>query len=292
MFRFLYKTFSRPLPAAGILLLLTSCQMMWSPPSPRSYMLRRPEKMILTKKLNEISGLYFLRKEGYMIAVADDKKKIYRLGTDGKEGDFYDPELPSADFEDVVMVDSTVYTLISDGTIIAINKTDTGLTTKSYPFGSTEEKNDFETLYYDSSAKGLVILCKSCASEKGKQVRTAFRFDLATLAFDKKPHYTISSKAVQNVLKDGKVDFKPSALAIHPIENRMYILSSAGNLLVVASREGMVEEAYRLNPTLYPQAEGIAFATNGDMYISNEAKLGKPTLLRILYKPTRKNNRP
>jgi uncharacterized protein YjiK len=39
---------------------------------------------------------------------------------------------------------------------------------------------------------------------------------------------------------------------------------------------------------LYPQAEGIAFAPNGDLYISNEAKLGKPTLLYIPYKPSGK----
>jgi uncharacterized protein YjiK len=85
-------------------------------------------------------------------------------------------------------------------------------------------------------------------------------------------------------LKDGKVEFKPSAAAIHPIEKNVYILSSAGQLLVVTDRKGKVQSAYRLNPNFYPQAEGIAFAENGDMYISNEAKLGKPTLLRLPYK--------
>jgi uncharacterized protein YjiK len=53
---------------------------------------------------------------------------------------------------------------------------------------------------------------------------------------------------------------------------------------VVTNLKGDVEEVFRLNPTLYPQAEGIAFAPNGDMYVTNEAKLGKPTLLYIPYK--------
>jgi uncharacterized protein YjiK len=268
-----------------ILLTMTACQLLWNPNSPKGYTLRRPEKMILEKKLNEISGLFFLEDEEAMLAVADDKKKIYRLSPKGEVSDYYDPELPSADFEDVVKVGSSIYTLISNGTIIEISKTDSGLTTQNYPFWSTE-KNDFETIYYDSATKGLVILCKSCAFEKGKHQRTAFRFDMKTKQFDKQPFYSISSEKVQDVLKDGKVDFKPSALAIHPIEKRLYVLASAGNLLVITSMKGEVEEAYRLNPNLYPQAEGIAFARNGDMYVSNEAKLGKPTLLKIVYKRT------
>ena len=84
------------------------------------------------------------------------------------------------------------------------------------------------------------------------------------------------------------MDFEPSAAAVHPLEKRLYILASSGNLLVITDFKGKVQEVYRLNPTLYPQAEGIAFAPNGDLYISNEAKLGKPTLLYIPYKPSGK----
>ncbi|RYD88418.1 MAG: hypothetical protein EOP50_19135 [Sphingobacteriales bacterium] len=86
-----------------------------------------------------------------------------------------------------------------------------------------------------------------------------------------------------DVLKDGEAEFKPSAAAFHPFTHKLYILSSAGQLLVVTNGRDSVEEVFRLNPSFYPQAEGIAFAENGDMYISNEAKLGKATLLRIPY---------
>lgn len=266
-----------------ICIFLGGCEMLWRPNSPPGYMMRRPEKIILEKKLAEISGIYYLNAEKKLIAIADDKKKIYSLTTDGKSGDYFDPELPSADFEDVVKVDSTIYTLISNGTVIATYKTDSGLITTNYPFPSTA-KNDFETLYFEPQLKSLILLCKSCEAEKGKNERTAFRFDLSTKTFDTTPYYVISSKAVKDILKDGKVEFKPSAAAIHPIENTLYILSSAGQLLVVADRKGVVKAAYRLNPNFYPQAEGIAFAENGDMYISNEAKLGKPTLLELTYK--------
>jgi uncharacterized protein YjiK len=240
--------------------------------------------MILEKKLNEISGINFIAEENTLIAIADDKKKIYKLSIDGKIDDYYDPELPSQDFEDVVKVDSTVYTLVSNGAIFEINKVDTGFQTMTHNFWS-EEKNDFETLYFDSSQNSLIILCKSCAFDKGNQQRSAFRFSIETKQFDRQAYYTISTEAVQDALKDGKADFNPSAAAINPVDKRLYILASSGNLMVISDIKGKVSSVFRLNPTFYPQAEGIAFSPKGDMYVSNEAKLGKATLLKIAYKP-------
>ena len=266
----------------------TSCQLLGSPNMPKSYMLPRPKKIILPKKLNETSALFYLQNENAMITVADNKQKIYRITQDGEVNDYFKEDFgPEEDYEDVVKMDSTVYVLISNGTIVEVKPNSDGLQVNKYPIW-LQGKNDFETLYYDPESKGLIMLCKNCADERGKGVRTAYRFDLTGKQFETKPFYTISSKAVQNSLKDGKVDFEPSAAAIHPLEKRLYILASAGNLLVVANLKGQVEEAYRLNPTLYPQSEGIAFAPNGDMYITNEAKLGKPTLLFIPYKPAGK----
>lgn len=278
----------RCLPALGIAVFLASCQLLWAPKTPKPYMLPRPEKIVLDKKLNETSSLFYLPGENAMITIADDKQKIYRLTPDGKESHYFKDDIgPQADYEDVVKTDSTVYVLISNGTIVAVTPAGTGLSTTNYPFWATG-KNDFETLYYDSSAHGLIMLCKNCEAERGKNRRTAYRFDLKNKQFDTTPFYTISSKDVKSILKDGKVDFEPSAAAIHPIEKQLYILSSAGNLLVVADLRGAVRNVYRLNPTLYPQAEGITFAPNGDMYITNEAKLGKPTLLHIPYKTAAK----
>ncbi len=284
MFLTFYKLFNKVLAVLLCsILFLSACELLFRPNTPKNYNLRRPVRMFLEAKLNEISGIFFLKTENRLIAIADDKKKIYSLSLNGKVKDYYDPELPSADFEDVVKVDSTVYTLISNGTIVVISKNDTGLASKEYPFWSTE-KNDFETLYYDSTAKGLIVLCKTCALDKGKKMKSSYRFDLVNNQFDKTPYYTIKTKEVADALKDGRADFKPSAAAINPLDNKLYILASSGNLLIIADKMGKVENAYRLNPTLYPQAEGICFAPNGDMYISNESKLGKPTLLKLVYK--------
>jgi uncharacterized protein YjiK len=278
------KLLSKFLPCSLLVILLTSCEMIWLPHSPQGYILPKPHRIILDKKLNEISGLWFLPEERAMLTIADNKQKIYKLSPEGQVSNYFEEDFAKQqDFEDVVKADGVVYALVSNGTIISIRNTDSGLVVTHHPFWS-EEKNDFETLYYDPDARGLIMVCKSCAFERGKDVRTAFRFDLATQRFDNQPYYAIASKSVRDILKDGKIDFNPSAAAIHPIEKRLYILSSAGQLLVIADTKGRVQEAYRLKPNFYPQAEGIAFASNGDMYVANEAKYGKPSLLIITYK--------
>ncbi|RYY41718.1 MAG: hypothetical protein EOO08_00910 [Chitinophagaceae bacterium] len=278
--------------------LMASCQLFQHPHSPQGYVLPRPEKHFLGKKLNEISGVCYVRGTASLLAIADDKKHVFRLFTDGTIDDYYTEEFaPSADYEDVVLVDSTVYVLASDGTVFVTRRSDSGLQTREVRFdpplpetvdrdeqGKPKEGEvDFETMYYDSSAHSLILLSKNIQGENKAGIRSAYRLDLATQRFDPKPFYVIKQKSIADVLKDGKAEFKPSAAAFHPFTHKLYILSSAGHLLVVTNGRDSVEEVFRLNPSFYPQAEGIAFAENGDMYISNEAKLGKATLLRIPY---------
>ena len=85
-------------------------------------------------------------------------------------------------------------------------------------------------------------------------------------------------------LEDGKVKFHPSAALFHPLEKRLYLISNIGKLLLIAESIGNIDEVYRLDPKIYEQPEGIAFTRDGTMYISNESKKGKPTLLKFSYK--------
>lgn len=249
--------------------------------SPENYSLNKPHQMQLGKPLNEISGIFYDAEDSSLLAVADSKEKVFQINLRTKKlKDYTENIIPSnSDVEDVVKVDSSVFMLMSKGVLVEapVRGADTS-NIKTYPLG-IGGTNDFEALYYDPSAEGLVLLCKTCAREKGSGVRTAFRFDLRTRSFDSSSFYTISRGQVKRLLKNDDAKFEPSAAAFHPINKRLYILSSAGNLLVVTDNRGQVIEAYDLNPDVFPQAEGIAFAPNGDMYISNEGKSGKPTLL-------------
>lgn len=250
--------------------------------SPEGYDINKPEKENLGKVLNEISGICFNSDDNTLLAISDSKEKVFQINVNKQKLKDYTDKVvgPGSDIEDVVKVDSAVYLLSSKGIIYEVlGKKDT---IRSYTFPSGDQ-NDFETLYYDPSVKSLIMVCKKCPVDKGKDMRSAFRFDLAKKQFDPSAFFTFSTAEVKNLLKDENAKFDPSAAAIHPISKRLYILSSAGNLLVIADTRGKIIEAYELSPDQFPQAEGIAFAPNGDMFITNEGKYGAPTLQMFKY---------
>jgi len=270
------------------LTLLASCNLQ-SYDSPEGYQFNKPQESELGKVLNEISGISYNADDSTLLAISDSKKKIFQINyRKQKLKDFTgDVVGPDQDLEDLVKMDTAVYLLGSAGVIYAVPLSkDTG-GVHSYTLPS-EGKNDFESLYYDPSVNGLVMLCKSCASDKGKGHRSAYRFDLETRQFDTAALYTIASEDIKKLVKDNDAKFEPSAAAINPINKRLYILSSAGTLLVITDTRGKAIAGYNLNPDDYPQAEGIAFAPNGDMFISNEGKNGKPTLKVFHYQGEKK----
>ena len=263
--------------------LLTGCNNV-NYDSPPGYDLKKPQLMNLGKVLNEISGLTYNGDNNTILAVSDSKEKIFEINIERRKlKDFTERVVGTrSDLEDLVKVDSVVFLLASRGFIFKvplIKHIDTSAVTK-FEF-SQDAKNDFESMYYDPSINGLVILCKSCASNDADGIHYAYRFNLHTNTFDTEPFYTINDKEVRKIIKEDNVRFLPSAAAINPITKRLYILSSASNILVIANIHGQILEAYHLNPTNFPQAEGIAFAPNGDMYISNEGKYGGRATLQV-----------
>jgi uncharacterized protein YjiK len=248
--------------------------------SPDGYDLEKGKTQQLGKTLNEISGICYNPEDSSLLAISDSRRRVIRINLKkGKLKDYTGEVVPpDSDIEDIAKVDSALYLLSSKGLIYEVPlraKDSTGVQSYSLP---SDQTNDFETLYYDPTADGLIMLCKDCSDDKGKHTRTAYRFNLTTKTFDTTAFYTISTEEVRKAIKNDDAKFDPSAAAIHPINKRLYILSSAGNLIVITDTRGKVIEAYNLDPDKFPQAEGIAFAPDGEMYITNEGKIGMPTL--------------
>lgn len=253
--------------------------------SPEGYNLRHAKSFQLGKELVEISGIVYNEDDTSLLAISDNKEKVYQIDLKTKKLKDYTKKFAGLyDYEDIVKIKDSAYVLISDGTIIAVPKNAKDSTsTVRYPFWS-EAKNDFETLYHDPSVNALIMICKTCEHEKGEEIRTAYKFDLTSRSFDSTEFYTISIDSVKAIIRNDDANFKPSAAAIHPINKQLFILTSAGQLLVITDLSGNVLQVFGLHPDRHPQAEGIAFAPDGTMFISNEGKYGKSTLQIFAYK--------
>jgi len=139
-------------------------------------------------------------------------------------------------------------------------------------------------MYYDPTRNALVLICKNCALDNKSSV-SAFAYYFDSTGFDNKPVFTIDAKEVERLSPHKTSKFQPSAAAIHPVLQKLFILSSASNQLAIVDLDGKVEAVFELGKKLFPQPEGLTFKSNGDMYISNEGVISKATILRFVYKP-------
>lgn len=241
----------------------------------------------LDLKIKEISGIVWDNHNDVFIAHNDEKGVIYYLDRDTKgiikEYQFSDTK---GDYEDIAMVKNDVYVLRSDGALFRIVTDSSTGTKKSFDVGKLELSGakDFETLYYDADKKALVMLCKNCGVDN-KVAVSAYAYYPDSIGFDTKPLYSIDVAKVKELSPRETSRLQPSAARIHPVLKKLFILSSASNQLVIANTNGTVESVYMLAKSLFPQAEGLTFKSNGDMYISNEAVSSKATLLKFIYTP-------
>lgn len=239
----------------------------------------------LDLKIQEISGLAWETNNNEFFAHNDESGKLYALDRETKDIKTVYTLAGKGDYEDVAIVDGIPYILESKGVITKFMKDSSG---KVYgeEIGklTIEGSNDFETMYYDSSRRALVLICKNCEMDNKASV-SAFAFYLDSTGFDNKPLYTIDATAVEKLSPKKTSKLQPSAAAINPVLKKLFIISSASNLLVVADLNGKPESVHSLSPKLFPQPEGLTFKSNGDMYISNEGVNARSTILRFIYKP-------
>lgn len=233
------------------------------------YNLREPEVIRLNRSLVEISGINYYPKDSTVFAIIDEDgvfSKIYiNKNAEVKKWNFGKKK----DYEDLMLVDSTFYVLISNGDIETLNFTDDSVVdnTIKYP-GSDKKINEFESLYFDKAKRNLVMVCKECKEDpKGELSVWTFNIDSLTYVPDA---FTINVDDIAAKAGQQKVEFKPSATAINPVTNEVYIISSIAKLLVVTDLKGAVLQVVKLDPDLFKQPEGLTFTPSGDMLISNE----------------------
>lgn len=249
------------------------------------YQLNQPSEVFsLPKSLQEISGLTWLS-SGKLLALQDEKARIYQLNIKEKRIEKTIDFAKDGDYEGIEIWGDDIFCLRSDGKIYQISsfRRDDFEVTKYKT--DLDEKNDPEGLAYDATRKELWIACKASAfiDKKTKKKRGLYRFRTLQKDVGKEPSILIDVESLSIINKKVN-DFAPSALAFHPINGNIYILSSIGKSLLVLNRKGEVLALEKLPKNIYPQPEGICFDPQGRMYISNEAKDDAANILTILRK--------
>lgn len=239
-----------------------------------SYNFLNPEKIIeLPEVLLEISG-HFLTETGELICIQDESGIVFRFDPEKEAITGMMRFTDSGDFEDITMKNDSVFVLRSDGTIFSFNYLNfQGQTTmEMIPFNCM----NLEGLYYDHIAKKFLAACKDQDITSNSRMRTIYSFQSGKA--QPEIHLKIDQEEIKSLLNrnfpglgDEATVLNPSALAIHPGNGHMFILSAENNLLAVYEREKLLE-LIPLPSNIYYKPEGLAFFPDGRLILSSEGK--------------------
>lgn len=173
------------------------------------------------------------------------------------------------------------------------------------PYDSTsfvsmnETKENFISsgICFHESTKRLFLLSEVQEKEEGQFSSFLYSFNLNKRQLREEPLFEINSLAIETFalnnnlpLPRNKVSFagdtteglsfNPSALAIHPKTNEIYVLSSEDRSLVVYNQFGEVVNFTMLDPKVFSKPTGMTFQDNGDLLIT-VSDLMRPSIVRL-----------
>ncbi|MCX6260728.1 MAG: hypothetical protein NTY95_07815 [Bacteroidia bacterium] len=167
-----------------------------------------------------------------------------------------------------------------------------------------QDENGILVIYdlscYNKKNNMLLIGPKSNIEGKKINKRAIYGFSLETKRLLDEPVVKFDLEAIKEYAIENKIDLavtykkkeksepeielRTSAIGIHPVTNKLFLISGVEHILFVFDLDGNLEYMEKLDPKLFNQPEGITFLNNGDMLISNEGGSGNATLLRFNYK--------
>jgi len=267
---------------------------------------KKPDiKLNLPFELREISGLTNIS-ENEIACVQDENGIIfiYDLKADSIIRQYQFGS--NGDYEDLTFVDSVFYILRSDATLLEIHS----------PWDSSsviETKLNVPTwnnegLGFDKRSNRLLLAPKSRMGKgpEYKDSRAIYAIDLSTKELNETPVFMISVSEIEAFANEhnkalpqrfvaaredsvSALKFMPSALAVHPKTDEIYIISAVDHTMIVIDKAGKIMNYMMLDPVMFNKPEGITFLENGDFIITNEGQLGIPTLLKFTWQKLETN---
>lgn len=243
-------------------------------------------KWDMPNELNEISGISWLS-ENKIACVQDEEGIIYIYNFNTELVEKKINFAKSGDYEALAIVDSTAYIMESSGKLFEVsNYLSPSFETMEYqtPFSG---KNNMESLVADTINNRLLFTVKD-KDPNSDAYKGIYAFNLETkktetLPIAKIPLNDPIFKAKDSGDDDDKSNnFYPSEIGINPINGNIYVLSAKKNpKLLIMDSFGKPLKLHQLYIKSFPQPEGLAFSSEGTIYISNEGKKGAANILEV-----------
>lgn len=252
-------------------------------PDTPEYTLSDPKIIRLPAELDEISGIVYYPRDTSVFAIIDEDGLLYKIPLKNPKSIRKWTFDKARDFEDLVLIDSTFYVLVSKGDIITLKFQGDSISAEKSDFSDVGKSTmEFESLLKLNDST-LLMICKECVQDD-KETVSSYTYHLSDSGNVYKDYIRFNVNQL-NARQNLKGKLKMSAATIHPITGDIYMISSIQNVLYITDSDGNYKASYELNPIIYKQPEGITFTPEGNMIISNEfAGEGFGELLLFKYK--------
>ncbi|MBL7127684.1 MAG: SdiA-regulated domain-containing protein [Ignavibacteria bacterium] len=229
----------------------------------------------LPGELQEISGL-MMTDDGRLFGHNDEKGFVYQIDYSNGNiikkfslGEKYERE----DFEGIAYANKKFYMVTSNGDLYEFVEGSDGESV-SFNIYKTDltSKNDVEGLCFDPETNSLLLACKGYPGKDFKKQKAVYLFSLDRMELEKEPRFLID-------LSEIKQTFNPSGIERNPNTGTFFIIAANGNAILEISGHGELIDITTLPPIIHEQPEGITFAPDKSLIISNEGDFKRGSLV-------------
>jgi uncharacterized protein YjiK len=225
----------------------------------------------LSRDLAEISGLA-LTADGRLLAHDDENGRVAVLDVRGGAvlKRFALGATPlHGDFEGITVAGSSIYMVMSDGTVLEFPEGDDGARVRYSEIDTKLGKEcEFEGIAYDSTLGSLLLACKRVGLKHLRGNLVIYRWRLGAVDGERLSMLTVPLARV--VGDNGWKRFPASDITVEPASGNYVMIASQVNALVEITPGGEVVRSVPL-PGEHGQPEGVAITRDSLLIVSDEA---------------------
>lgn len=227
----------------------------------------------LPEYLEEISGLAMTR-DDRLLAHNDERGVIfeidYQKGSIVKSFQLTDMKNPVAsDFEGIATVGNQIYLVTSSGRLYECREGTAGESVLFNVYTTGVGRDcEIEGLAYDESQRTLLLMCKDARSADMEGKLAVYHWSIDEKQLKKDAHIAISVDEFSQHIKGKK--FQPSGIERHPMSGNYFIVAARQGAIAEITPGGQVVAVREFPAQWHRQAEGITFAADGTLIVSDE----------------------